>query len=141
MYNDNHNDIYDNNNNSNDNNNNNKNIIYNNLPNVNATCHPYFSDFVHFFTICRQCWNDQYLKISPLNFLRFPSYWDLKIFCNSYFSSYPFILKFGMGEIFGARNPKITLRRLKNKQVLKELKISGSWYLWPDRCRKIHVGL
>ena len=51
MCNDNHNDIYDNNNN----NNNNKNIIYNNLPNVNATYHPYFSDFVHFFTICRQC--------------------------------------------------------------------------------------
>ena len=41
------------------------------------------------------------------------------IFCNKYCSSHPFILKFGMGELFGVRNPKITLWRLKNKPVLR----------------------
>ena len=41
--------------------------------------HPYLSDFVHFFTICKSCWNDQSVKISALNSLQFRSYWDLKI--------------------------------------------------------------
>ena len=35
--------------------------------------------FVHFFTICKSCWNDQSVKISALNSLQFWSYWDLKI--------------------------------------------------------------
>ena len=30
------------------------------------------------YSICRPGWNDQFLKISALNSLRFQSYWDLK---------------------------------------------------------------
>ena len=43
------------------------------------------------------------------------------IFCNSY-SIYPFILKLGLDKFFGVRNPKISLKRHKNKPVLKYLK-------------------
>ena len=51
------------------------------------------------------------------------------IFCYNYCSSHPFILKFGMGEFIGIRNPKITLRRLKNKPVLRYLRfqVLGAW--------------
>ena len=44
------------------------------------------------------------------------------VFCNNYCSSHPFILKFGMGKFLGVRNPKITLRRLKGKPVLRYLR-------------------
>ena len=53
-----------------------------------------------------------------------------------------FILKFDMVRFFGVRNPKITLRRLKNKLVLRYLRFqvlgacdqSGAEkYMWPDR--------
>ena len=51
------------------------------------------------------------------------------------------ILKFGMGKFFGVRNPKITVRRLKNKPVLRYLRFQVlspcDWtgakeYIWPD---------
>ena len=54
----------------------------------------------------------------------------------------PFILKFGMGKFFGVRNPKITLRRLKNKPFSRNLgfQVLGTceWtgvekYMWLDR--------
>ena len=63
-------------------------------------------------------------------------------FCNNYCSSHPFILKFGMGKFFGVRNPKITLRRLKNKAALRYLRfqVLGTCdrtgvekCMWPDR--------
>ena len=47
-----------------------------------------------------------------------------------------------MGMFFGVRNPKITLRRLKNKLVLRYLKFQvlntfdrtgAKKYKWPDR--------
>ena len=110
------------------------------------------------FTICRPCWNDQSLKISVLNSLWFQSYWDLKmwpkwvfrdkihyfefVFCNNYCSSHPFILKFGTGKFFEVRNPKITLRRLKNKPILRYLRFqvlgtcdrtNTKKYMWPNR--------
>ena len=55
-------------------------------------------------------------------------------FNNNYCSSHLFILKFGMGKFFQVRNQKMTLRRLKNKPVLR---YSGSQYFWPDQCQKI----
>ena len=79
---------------------------------------------VNFFTICRYCCNDQSLKISTLNSLRYWSCWHLKIwlkwvfqskicyfvflyvFCNNYCSSHPFILKFGMGKFFRGEKSK-----------------------------------
>ena len=47
-----------------------------------------------------------------------------------------------MGIFFGVRNPKITLRRLKNKPVLRYLRFQvlgtcdqtgAKKYMWPDR--------
>ena len=47
-----------------------------------------------------------------------------------------------MGKLFGVRNPKITLRRLENKPVLRYLRFqvlgTCDWtgaekYMWPDR--------
>ena len=42
--------------------------------------------------------------------------------CNNYCSSHPFISKFGMGKILEVGNSKVTLRRLKNKSVLRYLR-------------------
>ena len=68
------------------------------------------------------------------------------VFCNNYCSIHLFILKFGMGIYFGVRNPKITLRSLKNKlnkqssvrylrfQVLNTCNCTNpEKYMWPDR--------
>ena len=47
-----------------------------------------------------------------------------------------------MGQFFGVRNPKITLRKLTNKLLLKYLRFqvlgtcdqtSAEKYMWPDR--------
>ena len=87
------------------------------------------------------------------------SYWDLKtwpkwvfwvnpsffiyILCNNYCSSNPFILKFGMSKLFGARNPKIILiSKTENKKVLRysrfQVLSTCDWtgakkYIWLDR--------
>ena len=64
------------------------------------------------------------------------------VFCDNYCFSHHFILKFGMGKIFVVGNPKIALRRLENKPVIRYLRFqilstcdqSGAGkYIWPDR--------
>ena len=67
------------------------------------------------------------------------------VFCNNFCSSHPFFLKFGMGKFFGVRNPKITLKRLKDKPVLRHLRFQvlsicdrtgAEKYRWPNRYLK-----
>ena len=116
--------------------------------------HPYLSDFVHFFTICRLCWNDQSLKISALNSLWFES-WDLKIWPKWVFQGKMHHFEFTFYAItivlvilsswnsvwvsfLGWKIQKPPLEHLKIN-LLKVFKISGSLFLWPDQCRKIHV--